>query len=228
MTTNLPTTNTTAPTDVGTETDRALTLWVHTEELWRDLEAAAGLAAYELGRFKEWNALGPKYFQARDHDLDAMIGWARAHGIPYTDERAVHYSGTTGIVDLTNEQLNPNIAGTAPHENSTVLPAHMQAFERAAREHLQHPPTEWTVKRITARRWDIVDHRGATMATRPTKKAAHAAINDSTERRIWDENCAWYRGESTDPRVRQLTADEKAIITRVLAEIHSADRPRGE
>lgn len=91
--------------DEGTLTERSLTLWVHTEELWRDLEAAAGLSCYELGRFKEWAALGPKHFGGDNHDLDAMIQWAREHGIPYTEERAVHYAGTTGIVDPASEEL---------------------------------------------------------------------------------------------------------------------------
>lgn len=87
----------------GAETERNLTLWVHTEELWRDLEATAGLA---LGRFKEWNSLGPAHFSADRFDLDLMIAWARAHGVPHTEERAVHYNGTTGVVDLASEQLH--------------------------------------------------------------------------------------------------------------------------
>lgn len=113
-------------------------------------------------------------------------------------------------------------------ESKTVLSARMQAFERAARENLLHPPTEWTVERQAARQWNVVDHRGATMATRTTRTAARAAIDDSTERRIWDDDCAWYRGESTDPWGRQLTADEQAIVIEILAEIDSADEPGDE
>ncbi|MEU7631771.1 hypothetical protein AB0C34_17535 [Nocardia sp. NPDC049220] len=123
--------------------------------------------------------------------------------------------------------MTTNQPATADTEPVHVS-AQMRAFERAVREHLQHPPAEWTVKRIDARRWYVVDHRGATIARRTTKKAAHEAIEDSTERRIWDDNCAWYRGESTDPRVRQLTADEKAIVAQVLAEIGGADGPSSE
>jgi hypothetical protein len=78
---------------------------VHTEELWRDLEAAAGLPRYALGRFKQWNALGPAHFDGKTYDLDAMIRWAREQGIPFTEERAVHYRGTTGVVDLASEHL---------------------------------------------------------------------------------------------------------------------------
>ena len=124
--------------------------------------------------------------------------------------------------------MTTNQPATADTKPSVPVSAQMRAFERAVREHLQHPPTEWTVKRIDAQRWYVVDHRSATIAARTTKKAAHAAIQDSTERRIWDDNCAWYRGESTDPRVRQLTADEKAIVAQVLAEIDSADGPSGK
>ncbi|MGV9839108.1 hypothetical protein ACWDUL_33590 [Nocardia niigatensis] len=135
MTTNQSTTYTAAPTDGGTETDRTLTLWVHTEELWRDLEAAAGLTRYALGRFKEWNALGPAHFGADQYDLDAMIRWARAHGIPHTDERAIHYSGTTGLVDLTNEQLTLNTAEATGADQAGTLAAELteaaDEFDRA-------------------------------------------------------------------------------------------------
>ncbi|UGT58847.1 hypothetical protein [Nocardia asteroides] len=110
-------------------------------------------------------------------------------------------------------------------EPVTALPPWMQAFERAAREHLLHPPSEWTVVRRDTRRWDVVDHRGATMATRTTRKAARAAIDDSTERRIWEDNRAWYLGESTDPRARQLTADEQLIVAAILAERTETEAP---
>lgn len=88
----------------GVMTERTLTMWVHTEDLWRDLETAAGLPLHGLGRFKQWNALGPKGF-TESYDLDAMIRWAREHGVPYTEERAIHYPGTTGVVDHTSDQL---------------------------------------------------------------------------------------------------------------------------
>ncbi|MGW5441434.1 hypothetical protein [Nocardia asteroides] len=106
----------------------------------------------------------------------------------------------------------------SPTEPVTALPPWMQAFEAAAREHLLHPPSEWTVVRRDARRWAVVDHRGATIARRTTRKAARAAIDDSTERQTWEDNRAWYLGESTDPRARQLTADERLIVSQILAE----------
>lgn len=98
--------------DQGVVTSRTLTLWVHTAELWRDLEAAAGLNKHALGRFKEWNALGPAHFGDDTYDLDAMIRWAREQGIPYSEEREVHYRGTTGVVDPTSEHLtlSPDLA----------------------------------------------------------------------------------------------------------------------
>ncbi|MFC9965610.1 hypothetical protein ACFVH4_15385 [Nocardia ignorata] len=128
---------------------------------------------------------------------------------------------------MTTNQPATNTIGAASTTPVTAVSAGMRAFEQAVREHLQHPPTEWTVKRITTRQWYVVDHRDARIAVRTTKKAAYSAIDDSTERRIWDENCAWYRGESTDPRTRQLTIDEKAIVTAVLAEIDNADGVNG-
>lgn len=108
---------------------------------------------------------------------------------------------------------------------TTALPPWMQAFERAAREHLLHPPSEWTVVRRDARRWDVVDHRDATIATRTTRKAARAAIDDSTERRIWEDNRAWYLGKSTDPRARRLTTDEQLIVAAILAERDATEAP---
>lgn len=125
----------------------------------------------------------------------------------------------TNDMAIDSEELAPDSIVAAPANTTTPDSARRRAFEQAVREHLQHPPTEWTVKRITARQWYVVDHRDARIAVRTTKKAAHAAIDDSTERRIWDENCAWYRGESTDPRTRQLTTEEKAIVAAVLVEI---------
>lgn len=110
----------------GTETHRMLTIWVHTEELWRELETAAGLSRFELGRFKEWAALDPRHFDSGRYDLDAMIGWAHAHGIPYTEERAVHYRGTTGVVEPTAEQLTLNGDRFEPYRE------HVQTFQRAA------------------------------------------------------------------------------------------------
>ncbi|WP_069164559.1 hypothetical protein [Nocardia altamirensis] len=108
------------------------------------------------------------------------------------------------------------------------LSAQMQAFENAARQYLLHPPTEWTVKRVTERRWDVVDLRGATIATRTTRKAARAAIDDGPERRVWDQNREWYLSQSRDPRNRPLNAEEKNIVTRILAENASPDDHRGE
>jgi hypothetical protein len=88
--------------------DRSVTLWVHTEELWQSLEAATGMPRCGLGRFKTWAALDPKVFGGGTYDLDAMIRWAREQGVPYTEERAVHYAGTTGVVNHGTETLTPS------------------------------------------------------------------------------------------------------------------------
>ncbi|WP_194838441.1 hypothetical protein [Nocardia sp. XZ_19_369] len=91
--------------------ERDLTLWIHTEELWRELESALGLPRYHLGRFKEWNALGPKHLDTTC-DLDAAQTWARERGIPHTVTASVHYPGTTGTVG-SDDQL------TVPHPGTT-------------------------------------------------------------------------------------------------------------
>ena len=91
-------------TEGGIEIERSLTIWVHTPRLWHDLETAAGLPRHALGPFKTWNALGPKYFSSEGYDLDAMAAWAHRNGIPYTDERAIHYHGRTGHVGSTSNQ----------------------------------------------------------------------------------------------------------------------------
>jgi len=79
-------------------TERNLTLWIHTEQLWRDLEAALDEPKYALGRFKPWAALYPKHLDDQ-YDLDKAIAWARKNGIPYSEETRVHHRGTTGTVD---------------------------------------------------------------------------------------------------------------------------------
>ncbi|KOV84775.1 hypothetical protein [Nocardia sp. NRRL S-836] len=89
----------------GTIVDRDLDIWIHTEQLWRELESAAGLPKYELGRFKEWCALQRATFSANSYDLDAMISWARSRGIPHTVTSSVHYTGTTGKVDFRDDTL---------------------------------------------------------------------------------------------------------------------------
>lgn len=89
----------------GVVVERSLDIWVHTEQLWRELEAAAGLREYELGRFKQWAYLDRKSFSADSHDLDAMISWARSRGIPHTVTFSVHYTGTTGKVDFRDDTL---------------------------------------------------------------------------------------------------------------------------
>ncbi len=86
-------------------------------------------------------------------------------------------------------------------------------------------PTEWTVKRIDTRRWYVVDHRGATIATRTTKKAAHAAID--RQHRTPDlgrELCVVPRRKHRSARSADH-GDEQAIVGKVLAEIDSAMDP---
>ncbi|WP_331758027.1 hypothetical protein OG225_41920 (plasmid) [Nocardia sp. NBC_01377] len=208
----------------GVLIERTVTVWIPTEELWQDLERTAGRPGNRFGRFKQGGELCPSDFDADQCDLDAAINWARAHGIPYTDERAVHHSGTIGFVDHLTDQLRLNTTQSPPAPPGVPASARLQAFERAVREHLKHPPTEWTVERADTRRWRVVNHRGSTITTRTTKKAAQEAIDDSAERRGFEEKCAWYRGESTDPRNRALTAEEKAIVATVLAELDISEQ----
>lgn len=215
--------NSVADTGYGTLIERTVTVWIPTEELWQDLERTAGRPGHRFGRFKQGEDLGPRDFDADQCDLDAAITWARAQGIPYTEERAVHYGGTAGVVDHLTDRLVPCTAEPAlPHR--APVSAALRGFERAVREHLLHPHTEWTVERADTRRWKVINHRGSTITTRTTKKAAHAAIDDSDERRIFEEKCAWYRSESTNPRDRALTAEEKAIVATVLAELDTSEQ----
>lgn len=93
------------PNSEGVLINRTVTLWVHTEQLWRSLEAAVGLKKYEIGRFKEWAALYPKHFGEDSYDLDSVISWACEHGVPHTIESHVHFSGSTGKVNLAKERL---------------------------------------------------------------------------------------------------------------------------
>lgn len=105
------------PTPIRRQVDRNVTIWVHTEELWLSLQAAVAPPTDPLGRFKEWNALGPAWFNTSRYSLNAMVRWARTHGIPYTDERAYHYTGTTGTVDHTTDQLTLANTTTDQHNH---------------------------------------------------------------------------------------------------------------
>jgi hypothetical protein len=89
-----------------TLTSRNLTLWIHSEELWHDLEAVLGQPRNGMGHFKQWASVYPKHLREPHGDLDAAVAWARANGIPFTDEHAIHHHGRTGTVD-SDGYLNP-------------------------------------------------------------------------------------------------------------------------
>ena len=129
-----------------------------------------------------------------------------------------HTAVSSGLLTVEPDQR----AGGFAHESDRMRP-----FEQAVREHVQHPPTEWTIKRITARPWYVVGPPRRADRRSNHEEGGNSAIDDSTERRIWDESCAWYRGESTDPRTRELTTDEKAIVAEVLVEIASSEGADG-
>ncbi|HKT02873.1 MAG TPA: hypothetical protein VJT31_25360 [Rugosimonospora sp.] len=79
----------------GQLTDRTVSIeGITSEAMWRDLEAALGLARFELGRFKEWVGGGPRHLSSQHgYDLDAAVAWARQHGLTYEDERSVRVPG---------------------------------------------------------------------------------------------------------------------------------------
>lgn len=112
----------------------------------------------------------------------------------------------------------------APAEHTDALHARIRtsqlnAFEKSLRDHLENPPTTWTVAKKSDRCWAIVDVHGTPRtATRyPTKRAASEAHGDGQHDRQWQDRTHWYLGE-VDARSRPLEPDETAIVDRVISE----------
>lgn len=98
----------------------------------------------------------------------------------------------------------------------------LSAFEDAAREHLANPPATWTVHRVATRTWQVRTRDGAVVDRCATKAAAEQSRQDGTYVRLWQERTDWYLGRSTNPRDRPLTADERAVIDKILHPVDTA------
>ena len=64
--------------------------------------------------------------------------------------------------------------------HARIRTSQLNAFEKSLRDHLENPPTTWTVAKKSDRCWAIVDVHGTPRtATRyPTKRAASEAHGD--------------------------------------------------
>ncbi|MBF6085193.1 hypothetical protein IU485_27855 [Nocardia cyriacigeorgica] len=93
-----------------------------------------------------------------------------------------------------------------------------QHFRGSVRAHFTYPPETWRVEKIGDRDWCTVRPDGARMDRCPTKKAASEALTAGQHARLWKGKDAWLRGESRDPRDRQLEDWEHAIVAEILRE----------
>lgn len=91
----------------------------------------------------------------------------------------------------------------------------MEAFRRVVEEHFLNPPSTWVVVKKGDRNWWIAPESGEYAYERfETKRAAEEALESGRHSygRIWQERDEWYRQTSNDPRNRELTAQELAVI----------------
>lgn len=107
-------------------------------------------------------------------------------------------------------------------ERKTRIRAGMlEQFAKSARLHFGSHPDTWSVAKAAERSWQIVDQSGVDHSARrwPTKRAAKEELGTGRHHRQWEENTAWLLGSSTDPRLRQLAADERDVVDSVLSEL---------
>lgn len=110
---------------------------------------------------------------------------------------------------------------TTEERRARIQRDQLAAFEEGVRYHFANPPETWTVRKAAERNWRLVNAAGDMLMSFPRKRDADTALEMSLDRqsyagRIWHERNEWYLGTSRDPRNRALTADEQAVIARVL------------
>lgn len=95
---------------------------------------------------------------------------------------------------------------------------HIDAFARAVRYHYANNPNTWTVVKVGAGAWRVINAAGdAVTSNLPRKSDAEreASPNGMFHRR-WSETDRWYRGLSTDHRNRPLTIDEQDTVNTII------------
>lgn len=110
-----------------------------------------------------------------------------------------------------------------PEQRRARIKARMlAAFEDGLCNHFDNPPSTWSVVKGSTRNWHIVDRQGVRRdaSSHQTKQAAATDLASGRYEKRWQADTDWYLGTSTDPRLRPLTPDERAVVDRVLG-----DRP---
>ena len=70
------------------------------------------------------------------------------------------------------------------------------ALHQTLEEHDADPPSGWTVRKASDRRWQLVSRNGGTIDTFPTKRAAEHAKTSGFAFTLYQKEGRWFRGES--------------------------------
>lgn len=118
-------------------------------------------------------------------------------------------------------ELDPeSIDTSAAQRKARIRAGMMEAFAEGVRRCLSNPPDTWRVRKAADRVWQIVDAEGGDRGGRyATKRLALAALASGRPQRKWRDRVDWYLGQSSDPRTRELAADERAIVSQVVSEL---------
>ena len=123
--------------------------------------------------------------------------------------------------EIAAPQANPPVEESGTARREAFHKAHLSGFERAARDHLLHPPATFRVEKSGDRHWIVVDADGTNRSRwgqYDTRRAAQADLDNGVYARLWQEHTDWLTGQTRDARLRPLTEQEAAIVDRLLTD----------
>lgn len=104
---------------------------------------------------------------------------------------------------------------------TTVSERARESFRRGASAHFAQSPDTWIVRKAGERSWWIAidgdDHLCLDRFT--SRRAAEQALisGDHPFRRNWESTDAWYRGTTTDHRLRSLEPWEQEVVRELIS-----------
>ena len=123
--------------------------------------------------------------------------------------------------EIAAPQANPPVEESGTARREAFHKAHLSGFERAARDHLLHPPATFRVEKSGDRHWIVVDADGTNRSRwgqYDTRRAAQADLDNGVYARLWQEHTDWLTRQTRDARLRPLTEQEAAIVDRLLTD----------
>jgi hypothetical protein len=84
----------------------------------------------------------------------------------------------------------PNRLGDTPPTRGRM------ALHLTPAEHDADPPSGWTVRKLTARRWQLLNRRGGVLDTFDTKKQAEEAKKSGFLVNLYEKEGRWFKGET--------------------------------